>query len=62
MMTVTLQLKVSSTKVYLMQITCNLSSGPKEDTVCDFWRMIWEKRIKAIIMLTNCVEDSMVRE
>eukprot|EP00731_Ephydatia_muelleri_P019021 Em0011g1061a len=32
------------------------SQGPKENTIADFWRMIWEKHIETIVMLTKCTE------
>ncbi|CAL8108511.1 unnamed protein product [Orchesella dallaii] len=27
--------------------------GPLEETVCDFWRMVWQKEVSCIIMLTK---------
>ena len=30
------------------------------NTVNDFWRMIWEKRISTIVMLTKCIEAAKV--
>ncbi|XP_038677443.1 receptor-type tyrosine-protein phosphatase epsilon isoform X2 [Scyliorhinus canicula] len=32
------------------------AQGPKEETVSDFWRMIWEQKSAAIVMLTNVKE------
>ncbi|XP_061170432.1 receptor-type tyrosine-protein phosphatase epsilon-like [Saccostrea echinata] len=32
------------------------AQGPKNNTLKDFWRMIWQEDIKDIIMLTNIVE------
>ncbi|XP_057696239.1 receptor-type tyrosine-protein phosphatase C [Corythoichthys intestinalis] len=34
------------------------AQGPKEETVCDFWRMIWEQRSTIIVMLTRCEEGN----
>lgn len=32
--------------------------GPMEDTVSDFWRMIWEQHLELVLMLTNLEEYS----
>ena len=32
------------------------SQGPKENTVNDFWQMLWENRVKHLVMLTRVVE------
>nr|CAD7424727.1 unnamed protein product [Timema monikensis] len=34
------------------------SRGPMDNTVCDFWRMIWEQHLELILMLTNLEEYS----
>lgn len=34
------------------------AQGPMDNTVCDYWRMIWEQRLELILMLTNLEEYS----
>ncbi|XP_028915875.1 receptor-type tyrosine-protein phosphatase eta [Ornithorhynchus anatinus] len=33
------------------------TQGPLPNTLDDFWRMVWEKNIYSIVMLTKCVEQ-----
>ena len=36
-------------------------TGPLPNTLVDFWRMVWQERPSAIVMLTNCVEGGRVK-
>ncbi|KAK2100453.1 hypothetical protein P7K49_021801 [Saguinus oedipus] len=38
------------------------TQGPLPNTLKDFWRMVWEKNVYAIIMLTKCVEQGRERD
>ncbi|XP_056003194.1 receptor-type tyrosine-protein phosphatase alpha-like [Ostrea edulis] len=37
------------------------SQGPRENTLVDHWRMIWQEHIQYIVMLTNLIEGPKVK-
>lgn len=34
----------------------HFASGPMQETIYDFWRMVWHENTASIIMVTNLVE------
>ena len=39
-----------------------MTQGPMESTVNDFWRMVWEHRVSAIVMLCSVEEKGKVKQ
>jgi protein tyrosine phosphatase len=37
------------------------TQGPKKETVYDFWRMVDQYNVKIIIMLTNLIENNVIK-
>ncbi|XP_072547536.1 receptor-type tyrosine-protein phosphatase H-like isoform X2 [Salminus brasiliensis] len=37
------------------------AQGPLASMVCDFWRMVWEQKSQAIVMLTSCTESARIK-
>ncbi|KAM9324548.1 receptor-type tyrosine-protein phosphatase C [Gastrophryne carolinensis] len=37
------------------------AQGPKEETVNDFWKMIWEQKSTIIVMVTRCEEGNRIK-
>lgn len=37
-----------------------VTQGPTEETVNDFWRMVWQENVSAIIMLTKTFDFTKV--
>ena len=37
------------------------TQGPLPHTVNDFWRMVWEREVKCIVMLCKTTEKDVVR-
>ena len=37
------------------------TQGPKDNTIEDFWTMVWESKSKVIVMLTNLIEADKIK-
>ncbi|XP_041790791.1 receptor-type tyrosine-protein phosphatase C isoform X2 [Chelmon rostratus] len=37
------------------------AQGPKDETVSDFWRMVWEQQSSIIVMVTRCEEGNRLK-
>uniref|UniRef100_A0A8W8NY60 protein-tyrosine-phosphatase n=1 Tax=Magallana gigas TaxID=29159 RepID=A0A8W8NY60_MAGGI len=47
---------VRQEKVYIA------TQGPRKNTVSDFWSMVWQERVKQVVMLTNVMEGVKINE
>ena len=41
--------------------THSLSPGPLTKTLVDYWRLVWQERVHAIVMVTNLREDKKLK-
>ncbi|XP_047146166.1 uncharacterized protein LOC105847048 [Hydra vulgaris] len=46
---------------YSKKVTYIATQAPKNETIVDFWRMIFQEKPKAVIMLTNLVENDKIK-
>ncbi|XP_067272158.1 receptor-type tyrosine-protein phosphatase C isoform X3 [Pseudorasbora parva] len=37
------------------------AQGPKDETIDDFWRMVWEQKSSIIVMVTRCEEGNKIK-
>ncbi len=47
---------------YSQKATYIATQGPLKNTIADFWRMVWEKEVNVVVMLTQLEEKGKVRE
>lgn len=48
-------------KVIYTEISFFKLTGPKANTLADFWRMIWQENVATIVMVTNLKEGEKVQ-
>ncbi|KAM8861615.1 receptor-type tyrosine-protein phosphatase eta-like [Synchiropus picturatus] len=46
---------------YLSRKEFIAAQGPLPGTVNEFWRMIWEKNVQTVVMLTRCIEQGKIK-
>ncbi|KAL3880848.1 hypothetical protein ACJMK2_033054 [Sinanodonta woodiana] len=54
-------INASHIKGYKGQNNYIACQGPTDNTICDFWWMIWQEKTECIVMLTNLVEMGKVK-
>ncbi|XP_068003869.1 receptor-type tyrosine-protein phosphatase mu-like [Melanerpes formicivorus] len=56
-----LSLEKKRLKGELLTLCNSLKEGPMQETIYDFWRMVWHENTASIIMVTNLVEVGRVK-
>ena len=51
---------MNNSKALFNYIKTSFLTGPKQNTVDDFWKMIWQEDVDSIVMLTNLKEGDKV--
>lgn len=49
------------THTHILPPSTHMHTGPKEETVVDFWRMVWQLHCPSIVMITNLKEGGRVK-
>lgn len=57
---ITKQSQKSREKKMVYRIFFKYFVGPKQNTMADFWLMIWQENIEQVVMLTNIMEGKKV--
>ncbi len=52
---------IYSLKTCFICLPSSLPSGPLPSTVLDLWRLVWQEKCCALVMLTNTVEGGKVK-